>query len=987
YIDNINFYEPNGNDAGVIQILGVYGGFTATANDIISVLVQNYGANNQTNIPVKYVYDNGTVVSETMPSLDAFTTDTFTFVTTFDATTAGSHLIAAYTELANDEDLTNDSSNISFITNSITSVPSTFDFVNTTVPQLQLVQNSGSIAELNSEANNGNSGNGIFMTSSMDSYYTFAQSGVEDAFTNTTQITEANFGVDATSNSNLYMSLDLKTQTPYTNCTWVRVMLNGTTYAKSIDGDSVWKDNTAWQNLTFDLSSVAGTTFEVSIQGALKYSASYSAPGNKVYIDNIKFFEPAQDDLSVTALVSPEGSMCGDAAADVKVIVSNLGLASQSAVPVTAIITTPSGNVTLTGVTGTLAPSGNDTVSLGTVDASAYGVYNVVSYATLATDVTYQDNDTLTTSFEIYTPFAVDYVDGFEGSLNWAATSGWSVSAVHGKSGRGLYKNFYGSGATAAGYVSMTRKIGPIPSGAALSFDYRLIEYSSYPSNALTMDADSFIFMISTDCGASFETIYVIDSLNHVTSTEWAHRQINLSAYVGQDVIIKVEGKRTAGDYYFDLDNYGITRALAGMTPDANACGGGSVDLSAGSSVCSATLLFSSYIEGSSNNKALEIYNATGATINLDDYSIMTNYNGNAWSGQYYFPAGATLAAGDVFVLANNQSDAAILAVADDTLAYNESGYVVGFNGDDVRALFHKVSATDSVMIDIIGRYDMVDPGSGWDVAGVASATKDHTLIRKPNVVVGNTIWDAVAGTDSLSSEYFVYAKNDFSMIGSHTATPYVAPTYLWSTGETTETITVNPTATTTYTVTVSNTNCMSFGSVIVTVNPSPVVNLGNDTTIKWTAGTVTLDAGNPSATWLWNTGTITQTETFDQSNLTNGSANTVYVEVTENGCSSSDTLIITVLDDVSINNTINNVNVSIYPNPSNGQFTLAIKGLEGNFDMTIINLSGQVVYSNNLTATINFSTKVNVRNLARGVYYVKLSNNDGVKTSKLIIK
>jgi hypothetical protein len=290
------------------------------------------------------------------------------------------------------------------------------------------------------------------------------------------------------------------------------------------------------------------------------------------------------------------------------------------------------------------------------------------------------------------------------------------------------------------------------------------------------------------------------------------------------------------------------------------------------------------------------------------------------------------------------------------------------------------------MMIDIIGRYDMVDPGSGWDVAGVTEATKDHTLKRKSSIGVGNVDWDVIAGTDSLDAEYLVYDKNDFSMIGSHTAMPYVAPTYLWSTGATTATITVNPSATTVYTCTVSNTNCSDIDSVTVTVNPMPVVNLGADTTIKW-SWAITLDAANPNASFLWSTGATTQIETFDSLNLTNGVANTVYVEVDENGCMSTDTIVITVMDDNSINNTLNNVNVSIYPNPRNGQFTLAIEGLNGDFDMTIIDLAGQVVYSNSLTATMNFNTKVDVRTLATGVYYIKLSNNDGVKTSKLIIK
>ena len=42
-------------------------------------------------------------------------------------------------------------------------------------------------------------------------------------------------------------------------------------------------------------------------------------------------------------------------------------------------------------------------------------------------------------------------------------------------------------------------------------------------------------------------------------------------------------------------------------------------------------LFFSEYIEGSSNNKALEIYNGTGSEINLENYRINQSVNGGGW--------------------------------------------------------------------------------------------------------------------------------------------------------------------------------------------------------------------------------------------------------------------------------------------------------------------------------------------------------------------
>jgi hypothetical protein len=180
------------------------------------------------------------------------------------------------------------------------------------------------------------------------------------------------------------------------------------------------------------------------------------------------------------------------------------------------------------------------------------------------------------------------------------------------------------------------------------------------------------------------------------------------------------------------------------------------------------SLFFSEYIEGSGNNKALEIYNPTDAAVDLSDYVIRINANGSEWTSVFEFPEGTMLASEDVYVIAHAESDASILAVTDTAVVNPYSGgvsYVAVFNGDDVRGLF-QVVGTDTTLIDLIGLYDQVDPGSGWDVAGVASATANHTIVRKLSVTTGNTDWTASAGTDADDSEWVVYDQNTFSYLG-----------------------------------------------------------------------------------------------------------------------------------------------------------------------------------------------------------------------------
>ncbi len=172
-------------------------------------------------------------------------------------------------------------------------------------------------------------------------------------------------------------------------------------------------------------------------------------------------------------------------------------------------------------------------------------------------------------------------------------------------------------------------------------------------------------------------------------------------------------------------------------------------------------VFFSEYIEGSSNNKALEIYNATGSEVELTNYRLYRANNGSAeWQDTLNLTG--MLAAEDVFVAANPSADAAILAEADTTHS------ITFYNGDDVIALTWNDGGTWTI-IDVIGELG-VDPGSAWDVAGVTEATNEQTLIRKPSIMMGQTVWATSAGTNADDSEWIVNDQNDFSNIGIYGA-------------------------------------------------------------------------------------------------------------------------------------------------------------------------------------------------------------------------
>ncbi len=174
-------------------------------------------------------------------------------------------------------------------------------------------------------------------------------------------------------------------------------------------------------------------------------------------------------------------------------------------------------------------------------------------------------------------------------------------------------------------------------------------------------------------------------------------------------------------------------------------------------------LIISEYGEGSSNNKYIEIYNGTGATVDLSQYKLWRISNGGSWPESEYTFTATTLADGDVITVANNSTDT---PGADE---YN-SGFC-SWNGDDAVGLAKDDGTGTFVLIDAIGT-DGSDPGTGWDVAGVTDGTKDHYLVRKADICSPTTDWAISAGTDATDSQWIVndLAGSPSSDFGSHTS-------------------------------------------------------------------------------------------------------------------------------------------------------------------------------------------------------------------------
>lgn len=165
-------------------------------------------------------------------------------------------------------------------------------------------------------------------------------------------------------------------------------------------------------------------------------------------------------------------------------------------------------------------------------------------------------------------------------------------------------------------------------------------------------------------------------------------------------------------------------------------------------------LFFSEYVEGSSNNKALEIYNPTGAAVDLSLYTVRLYSNGGTTPTNSLVLSGS-LAAGQTLVLLNASFTTTKVVPGSITSS------TTNFNGDDAVTL-----ERSGGVVDAIGQVGF-DPGAEW-VTGTTFSTLNKTLRRKPGTVHGS-VPPAGVGAWDISLEWDVFAQDNFDDLGLHT--------------------------------------------------------------------------------------------------------------------------------------------------------------------------------------------------------------------------
>ena len=258
-------------------------------------------------------------------------------------------------------------------------------------------------------------------------------------------------------------------------------------------------------------------------------------------------------------------------------------------------------------------------------------------------------------------------------------------------------------------------------------------------------------------------------------------------------------------------------------------------------------LIISEYIEGSSNNKYIEVYNGTASNVNLGLYHLRLYASGVA-PGTVGTPAmTGMLAPGATIVYRNTGA-----IIYGGTTVVNSA---VNFNGDDAIAL---VRNAGTVLVDLIGNIGC-DPGTRYGTAPLT--TENQTLVRKFNVCSG-VATDPVnppCTFTTLTTQWDALAIDNVSNLGSHNMDCSPNVNFVWPSSYNPE---LSGGGTLPYVVSLSVSPASTGGTVVISMaSATATYGAGEDYTITG-AGvisvigsdiTVNLPIGATSATFTVN--------------------------------------------------------------------------------------------------------------------------------------
>ncbi|HLG03063.1 MAG TPA: T9SS type A sorting domain-containing protein, partial [Bacteroidia bacterium] len=286
---------------------------------------------------------------------------------------------------------------------------------------------------------------------------------------------------------------------------------------------------------------------------------------------------------------------------------------------------------------------------------------------------------------------------------------------------------------------------------------------------------------------------------------------------------------------------------------------------------------------------------------------------------------------------------------------------------------------------------DAQNPGSTffWDDASMTQTKAVNSSgIYWVDVTDGSgcTSRDSIEVT--INANPVVTLGNDITQCGGTVLLDAGNPgaTFLWNDNSTSQTLAASSSGTYYVTVTFAG-GCDATDTIGVTINPLPAVTLSlpMDTLCQNMVGSITLSGESPAnGTW---SGNGVSGNNFTPSMVPSGSTAINYTFTDGNGCSNTAVDSFWVDPCSWIDQYGTGESILLYPNPTNGLFTLVINSSGvSEVSLRITNLQGQIVFQENVNTSGNEITKqIDISALANGAYFVEVVSDSGSQVSKVI--
>jgi trimeric autotransporter adhesin len=939
HLENINLYNASATDAGVSNIISPSSGCFG-ANENVVVNLNNYGTASLSNIPVT-VWVNG-AVTQTLNGIFAGplapnASAAFT-VGTINMTTAGNYSFNAHSALAGDPNIYNDTNVVVKTSIGISPLPQTVSFSGFNGSNLPTFFPVWREAQGTSAAGTGTTSNWISGTGLSAPTNTTAR---VQLFTNTRN--EWIVGPRVTATNSTVISFDAAvtdltaTNGPATmgSDDMVRLMIStdcGLSYAPIFTLSAANNLPNALINFNVNLSSYAGQDIIVAFfatDGPVDDLESYY-----FHLDNINLYNNVATDGGVTAILSPTINACLSTSEPVVVTVNNFGLGPISNFPVTAVITGPLNSTVTSNFTGTLAPNTSATFTIGTANMNLSGTYTINAFTGVSGDPNAFNDGTLLITTQ--TP-----AFGIAGG-NVVCSAGSQTLSVTGSATSYTWSNSSNSNSIVVTPTATTTysAIGTGTNNCQVSAFFTVsVLNPTIVANGTSVCNPTTVATLTAN---AFGPVSWYASPTATTPLATGNTFTTLAA--------------TTTTYYAEANSIS-SGSLTTTFAAGNGCGGGTMfDITATNGAVVIDSLDINTSVAANTTLSVIIYYKTGGYVGNE----LTPAAWTAWDTIIATSAGANQPTRVPFNIGLNIPNNSLHAIY---VNYN-SQYTNGTNA------YSNADITLQMGAGLCSQFGGVNPGRMFN--GNVYYSKPGCTSPKIPVTV------TVSPTPTLTANS---STNTVCAGTSVTLTASGVDSYTWSTSSTNASIVETPTVTTNYTVTgLSNAcNITLTETLNVNVNALPTVSLSASiNTICALNGSISL-AGTPAGGIY--SGTAVTGSLLSVANA--GTFTPMYSYTnTLTGCSNSATTQVIVANCTGIDEAGNSISkLSVYPNPNNGSFTIETGNIL-NKQIEILDITGRVVYSANSEAQ---NILIDVRELAHGMYQVKVKTNTGTDIIKVI--